>query len=233
MFAFVVMATLAAPTESVADLFALALAHRDNRTEAEALLRVVVREADSAWQRGERDPLTCALQGRAALLLDDRATALVAFRRALRLADSADARAGLALARERIGRPPLPTTVWMTPTQWVILGLTLNAVGWTLLTWRRWVGLLCLTLALTAGGVWLANARAEWHELHELRAVVRSATELRTGNGSAFPARLPRTLPAGTETRLLRERGEWVQVEIGPAVGWLPRERVWLDGDAQ
>lgn len=57
--------------------------------------------------------------------------------------------------------------------------------------------------------------------------VVASDTILRTGNGTAFEARLPSPLPRGAEVRELHRRGGWVQIELpGGAIGWLPESAV-------
>jgi hypothetical protein len=50
---------------------------------------------------------------------------------------------------------------------------------------------------------------------------------LRTGNGTAFPARIDAPLPRGAEVRELARRGGWVQVELpGGAVGWVRESAV-------
>ena len=107
-------------------------------------------------------------------------------------------------------------------------------LGWLALA-RAWVaargGLALvgggLVLAAAAGGGWL------WWEDGKLRgrwaqptAVVVSPTDLRTGNSEEYPRRLDARLPAGAETKVLAERGGWLQVELGGgAVGWVPEDR--------
>ncbi len=86
------------------------------------------------------------------------------------------------------------------------------------------VGLLGLLLVAAVAVQIDAAARAD----RAKPVLVLAADEvLRTGNGTAFPARIDATLPRGAEVRELARRGGWVQVELpGGAVGWVRESAV-------
>ncbi|MGL6095782.1 MAG: hypothetical protein ACRC7O_08320, partial [Fimbriiglobus sp.] len=80
-------------------------------------------------------------------------------------------------------------------------------------------GIGVIAVSLAAGQIHREAAR----DRAEPVAVVFADTMLRTGNATAFPARVAAPLPAGTEVRVCGDRGGWVRVRLpGGATGWLP-----------
>lgn len=77
-------------------------------------------------------------------------------------------------------------------------------------------------VVLVAVAAWVIDAEARADRANPV-VVIAADTVLRTGNGTAFPARVEAPLPRGAEVRELARRGGWVQVQLpGGAVGWVP-----------
>lgn len=200
--------------------------------------------------RGVRSAALFRNQGHACLLAGDLPSAIVAYRRGLRLApDDPALRAGLAHARERVaqpetsGVPPTPANRAWLPGGTLRL-LALLAFGAYSLGWLLWTGgrmarqstlgrhaLVAWLLALVLGGVLARDAWQAYREASEPLIVVRQeGVHLRQGNGLSYPPHRDAPLPPGTEATLLFERSGWVQVELASGeVGWLPRAAVLLD----
>jgi hypothetical protein len=228
----------------------------DKATTAPADARQEFRRAarlyDQLRQSGVRNVALARSMGNAALLADEFPLAILAFREGLRLApNDPGLRAGLGYARREVaapgetglGRPPtehrppwLPRWPWL----WLVLAWSLSAGGWLLLAagWiRAWAA------GRTLGGLFLFAALFPflmlvlevWSAREEARTplavVARDGSFLRRGNGESYPAASDTPLRGGTETRVLHERGDWLQVELSEGeVGWLPRRAVLLGG---
>jgi tetratricopeptide (TPR) repeat protein len=191
-------------------------------------------------------------EGNAWLLAGDLPRAILAYRRALRVAPNDRAtRENLQYARSQVnypaasnlGRPrndPWPS--WLprpTRVPLVILALATYALGCGVMT-RWWMtrrgGLLrraCLAFLVAAaagvGLVILENRQAD-EALHPLVVIADDGVLLRQGNGLSYPPRYETPLHRGVEARLLIERGEWLKIELaGGETGWVPREHSLVD----
>ena len=195
---------------------------------------------DQMWTGGVRTDAVALNRGRAHFLAGNLPQAIRAFRDGLDLYPwDADLQRALTAARapvayptesdpaERV-RPDPPNSLRHRISPWdLFLAASAFALVLTIGLARRltardgWAtplavaGLLGL-VAVAAAGIHIATARPE-------PVLVLTADEvLRTGNGTAFPARLDAPLPRGAEVRELARRGGWVQVELpGGAVGWV------------
>lgn len=86
------------------------------------------------------------------------------------------------------------------------------------------VGLIGLLLVAVAA--WRIDAETRYERERPV-VVLAADVILRTGNGTAFPARLDTPLPHGAEVRQLAHRGGWVQVQLpGGAIGWVPESLI-------
>jgi hypothetical protein len=161
-----------------------------------------------------------------------------------------DLRSGLAFARNQVAYPHIgdladaarprdaESIVDRVPIPFLRLAwavIVVAAIGWLTLA-RGWV-LARGGLALTGGAMIIAAAAAGgwlWWEDDKLRSrwaesaavVIGSGTELRMGNSDEYPKRLDGRLPAGTELKVIGERGGWLHVALpGGPVGWVPTGR--------
>jgi hypothetical protein len=222
--------------------------HLDNSAQARPLFRQAADACEQARRLGAANPDLFRNQGHAALLADDLAGAILAYRRGLNLApDEPALRAGLAEARARVTFPdtpewakvgrPVAVPVWIdwlaSGPAWCA-GLLLSAGGWLAWSLRRGGGL-GPAAAVVGTALLVAGALAdEWRRAPLRPPVVVVAEEklpLRRGNGTAYPPRLDAPLPRGLEARPLAERGGWLQIELaGGVVGWVPAAAVRGDG---
>jgi hypothetical protein len=198
---------------------------------------------------GAHNPDLYRNQGRAYLLAGELAPAILAFRRGLLLAPAdRDLTRALTYARDRVvypegsalGRPPpdnrppwLPRT---TPHQLVALAGLLYALGWVMLAPARkgWLALpagACLLGAALLFQGFLAEERAfRQDRLQPVVVIAEDGVLLRTGNGLSYAPRYETPVNRGVETRLLYERGDWLQIELaGGEVGWVSRGHVLVD----
>lgn len=215
---------------------------RADSARAKPHFQQAVRELETLQARGVANPAFFLQLGNARLLSDDLAGAVLAYHQGLTLAPTdRDLRAALDHARTQVAypaggfaRPPedhLPP--WLPrpgPTPFLLLvvgAFTLACIALTrgrMLASRRWLllGLLTLVLSVCGGVVIYLREQAARSE----RALVVIAVEdvlLRRGDGLSFPPRYPTPLPRGTEARLRRERGDWLQIELtGGEIGWVP-----------
>ena len=120
-----------------------------------------------------------------------------------------------------------PNMAWLTVGSILVsLGLLRRAMA----TRRR--GWLAVAMAgMFLGSLPVVGAALAWRERarnEETPVVVLSRdTELRRGNGDAYPPRLAAPLPAGAEVRRLFERQGWLQVElVNGVVGWVPVQTI-------
>ena len=205
---------------------------------------------EELWRRGVRNPLLARDLAQAYLLAADLPRAIRVYHRGLRIApDDPALLAGLAFARDQVAYPagsnlaeiarPHPGWSlgrWVPLRRVALAAVLLYAFGWLALAraWMKrltlwWVlgGLMLAASALLGGALWWEDVRQEREARSSLAIVARDGTVLRTGNTADYPPRIDTPLPRGVETRVLAERGGWLQVELaGGAVGWLPRGRV-------
>jgi uncharacterized protein YgiM (DUF1202 family) len=107
-----------------------------------------------------------------------------------------------------------------------------------LMTRRGWllaIAVLCLLAAAlpTALLAWLlidANRRQETETAHVLVVIKDDGVLLRKGDGLTYPPRYETPVNRGVEAYLVRERSDWVQIELaGGEIGWVPRQFVLLE----
>jgi hypothetical protein len=199
--------------------------------------------------RGFRSAALFCNQGDASFLAGDLPRSILAYRRGLQLApDDQRLQSHLAQARKQvphgapieIGRPPdVSQWLYLPPQLEMMLGLLLYygcwlaLAGWWL-TRRTW--LLGASVFLGAlSFVPLCRLALEYQRRldeadHPLVVVSKDQTELRWGNGNAYPARYPKALRRGVEARCLYERKGWLQIELADGyLGWIPREAALID----
>jgi hypothetical protein len=199
--------------------------------------------------RGFRSAALFCNQGDAYLLAGDVPGSILAYRRGLQLApDDERLHSHLWQARKQvthgapieIGRPPdvrvwlyLPPQLEMGLALLLYYGAGLALAGWWL-TRRGW--LLGATVLLGALSfvpfcrLALEHLRRLDEAEHPLVVISKDQTELRWGNGSAYPARYPKALRRGVEGRCLYQRKGWLQIELADGyLGWIPREAALID----
>ncbi|MBX7106395.1 MAG: SH3 domain-containing protein [Gemmataceae bacterium] len=211
---------------------------------------LVVPPAVREWAREVRTRPTSSEITRAADAVLDRADTTAAHLlcwQALRADPTdADAARGLALLRAEAGTPGdpalatevAPETVWYPGVLFRPAVTMLAVAAWCGIaiclvrgrTALRWAGLAILLPVSTIPAFnLLVSSMRDAHDHAAPFAVVARPTELRSGNGPAYPAILQ--LPRGTECRTLFRRGDWWQIEL-PAgrVGWIPADFLCTGG---
>lgn len=225
---------------------------REDPVGAREQFRKAVEMYETLYRRGNLNPDLARNQGNAALLADDLAPAVLAYRRGLRLEPANNAlQHGLALARERmsqriegnLGLPPIDQRPPWLPrvgfAAWsfalVLIGYSLGWLAlarWRMTRERAWVGAGVVFLSLSLA-VFLLVGLATLYEQrtqNETLVVIASETPLRLGDGENYPLRYATSLPAGVEAKLLYRRGDWLQIELsGGQSGWVRRGAVLLD----
>ena len=246
MIGLLFSATMIASPPSAADEYRAGLESRADAVQARLHFLRAAEEFERAWNSGERTTEIARNMAQARFLAGDAGRAIRDYRRGLRLAPhDRELQQGLNSVRDRIAYPlasdrgtslsPIETRSALDriAVSWHRLAwgaIALSALGWFTLA-RGWktsrrgllgLGLGSIIVAAAFGG-WL------WWEDHRLRshwaeptAIVVSATDLRTGNSEEYARRMAVRLPAGTELRVLGERGGWLQVELPDGTaGWL------------
>lgn len=104
---------------------------------------------------------------------------------------------------------------------------------WALLTVRLFVrsGLLawCAAFAAVFSALMLGSLAAEWHQFRTVRpgVVIAAETVARKGDGTSYEPAFTEPLHAGTEFRVLENRGDWLQVALDDGRRcWLPSRDV-------
>jgi hypothetical protein len=199
--------------------------------------------------RGSRSAALFCNQGDAYFLAGDLPGSILAYRRGLQLApDDQRLHSHLAGARKQvtrgapidIGRPPdvsvwlyLPPQLEMALALLLYYGCWLALAGWWLTrrTWLLGASALLGTLSFVPlCRLALEHQRRLDEAKHSLVVISRDQTELRWGNGNAYPARYPKALRRGVEARCLHERKGWLQIELADGyLGWIPREAALID----
>jgi hypothetical protein len=159
-------------------------------------------------------------------------------------------------AEDPLGRPvPERHLPWLRPdaVPWLLLAAFVcyaaACVGVTrwLMTRRGWLltvaacSLLVAALP-TALATWLLidTERLQHAETERTLVVFKDegvklredeGVKLRKGDGLRYPPRYETTLHPGVEARLVRQRGDWVQIELaGGEIGWVPKQHLLIDG---
>jgi hypothetical protein len=188
-------------------------------------------------------------QGDAYFLAGDLPGSILAYRRGLQLAPD-DQRLWSHLARARkevthsgpidIGRPvDLQVWLYMPPQMEMALalilynGFWLTLAGWWL-TRRTWLLPAAVFLGVLSVVPFCRLAFEHQRRLDDterpLVVISRDQTELRCGNGSAYPPRYPTALRRGVEARCVYQRNGWLQIELADgSLGWIPREAALID----
>jgi tetratricopeptide (TPR) repeat protein len=185
--------------------------------------------------RGEWTPNVFYNLGNTDYRLGANGPAMLDYERALAL-DPAhpEARRNLELLRERAGSRVVPRR-WFDRLfpSWTAnaFALVCTVAGWTAVFCfallfvgrtrrpaRGWLGALAICIALYSGaGVWHADQKRSLAIITVKEAVARLAP--------AVQSDIAGTLPAGSQVRVLTERGDWVYCDLpGEGLGWLPAE---------
>ena len=206
---------------------------------------------EEMWDCGDRAPGLAANMAQARLLAGDLGRAIRNYRRGLRaFPHDPGLKEGLAFARGQVSYPlagdlgdlarPRRTGSLLDRLPVSIIHLiagsaVLAGVGWVTLARsaivrRGGLALVGAMFVVGATGVgiwaWVEDDRARRHWGERTAVVVAPGAELRTGNNDEYPKRIDGRLPAGTELRVLNERGGWRQVELGSGIaGWVRGDR--------
>jgi len=246
MIGLLFSATMIASPPLAAEEYRAGLESRADAAQARLHFLRAAEEFERAWNSGERNTGIARNMAQSRFLAGDVGRAIRDYRRGLRLAPHVhELLEGLTSVRERISYPlasdrgsslsPVEASSGLDriAVSWHRLAwgaIALSALGWFLLA-RGWRSSRRELLGLGLGSIVVAAALGGWlgWEDHRLRshwaeptAVVVSATDLRTGNSEEYPRRIEVRLPAGTELRVLGERGGWLQVELPDGTtGWV------------
>jgi hypothetical protein len=232
--------------------FAEGVRLRRQADSARPHFRTAARYFDELRRRGAANPTLFRNLGNAQVLADDLPHAILSYQRGLRLApQDADLRECLEAAREQViypantplGRPAVerrPPWLPRVRSEWLLGGaVVLYALGWVGLT--RWLmtrrgralllGVAALLAAVALTGLMIVSVRGEAPGGDRpLVVIAEDGVLLRKGNGLTFPPRYETPLNRGVEARLLFERGDWLQIELGGGeVGWVPRAYAVVD----
>ncbi len=230
------------------------VALRSEKDRGVPRFRQAVRDLAELSLRGMSNPTLYLSLGNAQLLGGDVAGAIVSYRVGLHFEPtSPHLRAALAAARNQVDYPiegalgkQTPSVNTWTPASNSILALAFIAYVSACVVFTRWRmkrhrSLLVMSIAfflaaVTTTGWGLMIFEKERTANVESWAVIKiEGQRLRKGNGwlsdgqPAFPARYATPLPIGVEARVLCERADWVQLELGGGeVGWLPKAAVLI-----
>jgi hypothetical protein len=223
------------------------------RADAAAARPHFVEAADgfeAQWDRGDRTPGLANNMAQARLLAGDVGRAIRNYRRGLRaFPHDPGLKRGLEFARGEVSYPlandvrdlarpretgSLLDRLPLTISRLIAGAALLAAVGWVTLARAAIVrrgGLALVGAAMVVGATavgvwgWMEDDRARRH-WGERTAVVTQGAELRMGNSDEYPKRIDGRLPAGTELRVLGDRGGWFHVELGSGIaGWVRGNR--------
>jgi hypothetical protein len=254
----VMLATLASGKEPAADrqiLERAQTAFRDGMrlTGEPRSARTKFKEAASDYEelraRGIQSAAVFCNQGDANFLAGDLPNSILAYRRGLKLApDDQRLLSHLAPARKHVTHSELtdirragdlPVWVHLPPRMEMALALILYYGGWLALAgwWlmrRNWLLGASVFLGLLSFmplcRLVLEHQRRLDDAEHPVVVISKDRTELRWGNGSAYPARYPTALRRGVEARCLFQRKGWLQIELADgSLGWIPREAALID----
>jgi hypothetical protein len=232
--------------------FAEGVRVRHQADSARPHFRTAARYFDELRRRGASNPTLYRNLGNAQVLADDLPHGILSYHRGLRLSpQDPELRGCLEAARELVvypantplGRPAVerrPPWLPRVRSEWLLGGaVVLYALAWVGLT--RWLmtrrgrvlalGVAALLAAVALTGLMIVSVRSESPDGDRpLVVIAEDGVLLRKGNGLSFPPRYETPLNRGVEARLLFERGDWLQVELGGGeVGWVPRGYAVVD----
>ena len=206
---------------------------------------------EERWSRGDRSPGLASNMAQARLLAGDVGRAIRNYRQGLRaFPHDPGLKRGLQFARGEV-RYPLASDVGdlarpretgsllerlpVTISRLIAGAAVLAAVGWVTLARAAIVrrgGLALVGAAMVVGATavgswgWVEDDRARRHWGERTAVVIGQGDEPRTGNSEQYPKRIDGRLPAGTELRVLGDRGGWLHVELGSGIaGWVRGDR--------
>jgi tetratricopeptide (TPR) repeat protein len=179
--------------------------------------------------------------GNAWLRAGEKGRAILNYQRALALRPGhPEAAANLAFVQRMLNVPPPPSGTWSHFVAWMgIDAITvMTALGaWILLAgvvvrlgaWRGttagWLLMLIGAIPLVIGLAVIVEMRGG--SRNPERAIVIASDGTKAHYAPADNSREAQVLPAGAEIRLLRDRGNWVYVEVGNGVlGWVSADDV-------
>ena len=164
--------------------------------------------------------------------------AMAAWRQAHRLAPrDGGIRRALSQVREKLGTTgvhPLGwATGWLRDEEWALLAIGASvALGVAMVRRRLSMAAgsgsltLAVTLQLLLGACWVAALMVR----HFSANAVVLQRDVSAVQAPVAEAKAIRPLPAGTEVRVLRAHGEWMEVAVdGSRVGWMPRSTLAVD----
>ena len=243
-------ATAAATLQRAEREFLQGVQAREQPDQASQHFRAAFADYETLRRQGANNTALYRNQGNAAFLAGNVPQAILAFRRALRLAPGDGIlQESLEKARDRVDypksevRPAAPDwPSWLPrPSDNQLLGLAVGIYSLGCIAFTRWLMIrqvslvflaaAALVLAGTLGFRWASReGQIDQQRQHPL-LVVKDTCPLRTGNGISYPPQPAlSSVRRGMEGTLQFVRGDWLQVEFpGGAVGWLRRDQVLLD----
>lgn len=219
-----------------------ALAETQPEAAREVFAKAALRFERIAGEGGIRNGRLYYNIGNCYFRMDDLGRAIVNYRRAEQyIANDPNLRQNLDYARrKRLDRIDVPERTRVLQTLLFFhydLGQRTRAAAfaaafaalWLLLTvrllWRSaalsWLAGICAVVSLLL----LGSLGVEWRHLRTVRpgVVVATTATARKGDGMSFEPAFTEPLHAGTEFRLLEDRGEWLEVALDDGrTCWLP-----------
>jgi hypothetical protein len=232
--------------------FAHGVRLRDDRTAARPHFLLAAQCYDQLRHRGTSSVALYRNLGRAWLLAGELPRCVLTYRQGLHrwpfdrglYEDLAAAREQVVLAPySSIGRPPTD----LFPPWWPPLREGLLAAGAALIYvlacvcltrwWMTRSGNLLLSgvAGIMAAGVLATLVVIEARvivdaQTHPVVVIAEDGVLLRRGDGLRFPPRYETPVNRGVEARLLFQRGDWLQIELGGGeIGWISRSYALVD----
>ena len=219
-----------------------ALAESQPEAAREAFAKAALRFERIADEGGIRNGRLYYNIGNCYFRMDDLGRAIANYRRAEQyIPNDPNLRQNLDYARrKRLDRIEVPERTRVLQTVLFFhydLGQRTRAAAFTAAFAALWLLLSVRLLWRSAALSWLAGVCAvvsmlllgsllvEWRHLRTVRpgVVVAAATTARKGDGLSFEPAFTEPLHAGTEFRLLEDRGEWLEVALDDGrTCWLP-----------
>jgi hypothetical protein len=234
--------------ESARTALLMAIEDQKNGRASRTEFRRAAEKFAEIRNQGHNAPQLHQAEGNAWLLADEKALAILAYRRWQRFEPNNSlaseslnhARAQVAYATSTERTALTPVEAWpmlrLRLRRWGLVGIALALVlGWfALARWvisrgANWFIMAVLTLAIgtliTTG--WLVERNVRQAQNSRMEVVVLRPELLRSGDGFSYLARRESPLPAGVEAVVRHQRGSWLQVELADGnVGWLPEASV-------
>jgi hypothetical protein len=221
--------------------------HKAGQASRAEFLRAAQKLAELRSQGHNSPPLHRA-EGNAWLLADEKALAILAYRRWQRIEpNNSLASESLSFARSQVSYANSGERAALTPREsWPTMRLQIRRWGMVavalamLLAWfalARWVvsrgfnWLIISTFAFVIGVLvttgWLVERSVRRAENSRTDVVLVRPELLRAGDGFSYLPRRDTPLPAGAEAAVRHQRRAWLQVELADgSIGWLPEASV-------